>query len=148
MNTKKFLFVITLLTLVVKTIGQTPAGPETARPFRANLINTEYNVLLNINFYDNDIIVPGQEVFGPMAGYLAKTSTTFYWFVTSATIDADGKKATLDFTNDYGSEDLTAQLICENDSVYTLKQLKGSTLKVPKDGKWQKLPSHLTFKLQ
>ena len=48
--------------------------------------------------------------------------------------------------NDYGSEDLTATLTVENDSLYVLKQVEGSTLKVPKDGKWQKLPSKLVFK--
>ena len=34
----------------------------------------------------------------------------------------------------------------ENDSLYVLKQVEGSTLKVPKEGKWQKLPSKLVLK--
>ena len=44
------------------------------------------------------------------------------------------------------SEDLTATLTAENDSLYVLKQVEGSTLKVPKEGKWQKLPSKLVLK--
>ena len=52
----------------------------------------------------------------------------------------------LQMINDYGSEDLTATLTAENDSLYVLKQVEGSTLKVPKEGKWQKLPSKLVLK--
>lgn len=142
-------FFITALTLLLIPLGGhavEPADPQVARPFRANIFNKEYDVLLNINLYDNDIIVPGQEVFGLMSGYLVKTGTTFYWFVTSAQISDDGQQATLFLTNDYGSEDMTALLTCDTDSTYTLKQLKGSTLKVPKGGKWQKLPKTLTLK--
>ena len=64
--------------------------------------------------------------------------------ITSAKID--GNKAELQMINDYGSEDLTATLTAENDSLYVLKQVGGSSLKVPKEGKWQKLPSKLVFK--
>ena len=143
----KILAAITALLFATNGMCQTTSeGAEPARPFRANIINNDYNVLLNINLYDNDIIVPGQEVFGLMGGYLVKTGTTFYWFVTSAQISDDGQQATLFLTNDYGSEDMTALLTCDTDSTYTLKQLKGSTLKVPKGGKWQKLPKTLTLK--
>jgi hypothetical protein len=48
--------------------------------------------------------------------------------------------------NDYGSEDLEATLICQNDSTYVLRQGKGSTIKVPNDGKWQRLPQTITLK--
>ena len=54
--------------------------------------------------------------------------------------------ATLQMINDYGSEDLTATLTAENDSVFVLKQIDGSTLKVPNNGKWQKLPKTLELK--
>ena len=64
--------------------------------------------------------------------------------ITSARIE--GKKANLALINDYGSEDLTATLTCKNDSIYILKQEEGSQLKVPKNGKWQKLPKTLEFK--
>ena len=50
--------------------------------------------------------------------------------------------------NDYGSEDLTATLTAENDSVYVLKQIEGSTLKIPNNGKWLKLPKTLELRRQ
>ena len=48
--------------------------------------------------------------------------------------------------NDFGSEDLRATLIRKNDSVYILQQNEGNTIKVPRKGKWQKLPKELEFK--
>lgn len=48
--------------------------------------------------------------------------------------------------NDFGSEDLRATLIRKNDSVYVLQQNEGNAIKVPRKGKWQKLPKELEFK--
>jgi hypothetical protein len=48
--------------------------------------------------------------------------------------------------NDFGSEDLTATLERKNDSIYILKQGEGSTIKVPHNGKWRKLPKTLELK--
>jgi hypothetical protein len=113
-------------------------------PFHAYLINNEYDVYLRINFYDQDITVPGQELYGQLPGFLGKKHNSFCWIITSAEIK--GKTATLSLINDYGSEDLIATLTQKNDSVYVLKQGEGSTLKVPKNGKWQKLPKTLELK--
>ena len=113
-------------------------------PFRAYLSNNEYNVFLRINFYEQDITVPGQDLFGQLPGYLGKKNNSFAWLITSAKINGD--KAKLQLINDYGSEDLTATLTRMNDSIYVLKQESGSTLKVPNKSKWLKLPKTLEFK--
>ena len=115
-----------------------------ARPFCAHIYNNEYEVYMKINLYEEDIEVPGQELYGLLPGYLGKKYNSFCWVITSAKVK--GKTATLSLINDYGSEDLTATLTLQNDSTYLLKQEKGSTLKVPKNGKWQKLPKTLEFK--
>ena len=111
--------------------------------FKGYLLNKEYNVYMRINFYERNIIINGQEVFGEMPGYIAKEGSSFCWMVTDVTID--GNKAEMEMVNDYGSEDLEATLTQENDSVYTLKQRNGATIKLPNNGKWQKLPTTLTF---
>ena len=122
----------------------TASAQKTAKPFRAYLYNNEYEVFMRIDLYDERITVPGQDLYGELPGYLGKKNNTFCWLITSAKID--GNKAELQMINDYGSEDLTATLTAESDSLYVLKQVGGSSLKVPKEGKWQKLPSKLVFK--
>lgn len=114
------------------------------KPFRAYLFNNDYDVYMRLDLYGESITVPGQELYGELPGYLGKKHNSFCWLITSSKIDGD--KAELQMINDYGSEDLTATLTVENDSIYVLRQVEGSTLKVPKDGKWQKLPSKLVFK--
>ena len=117
---------------------------NSVEPFRAYLYNNEYEVYLRIDFYDETITIPGQELYGQLPGYLGKKNNSFCWVITSAKIQ--DRTAHLAMINDYGSEDLTAILTAKNDSLYELRQVEGSTLKVPKNGKWQKLPKTLEFK--
>ena len=113
--------------------------------FRAYLYNNEYEVYLRINFYDQDITVPGQELYGKLPGFLGKERNSFCWVITSCEMKSD-KKAVMQMINDFGSEDLMATLERKNDSIYILKQGKGSTIKVPHNGKWRKLPGTLEMK--
>jgi hypothetical protein len=115
------------------------------KSFHAYLYNNEYNVYLNINLYDQDVEVPGQALYGQLPGFLGKKNNSFCWVITSCQV-IDEQHATLQLINDYGSEDLKATLIRENDSLYVLKQGSGSTIKVPNNGKWQKLPKTLQLK--
>ena len=115
--------------------------------FRAYLYNNEYNVYLRINFYDQDVRVPGQELYGTLPGYLGKVNNSFCWVITSCQIKND-REATLQLINDFGSEDLTATLTAKSDSIFVLKQIDGGTLKVPNNGKWQKLPKTMELKRQ
>lgn len=133
---------IAISLLCLTTISMKAQSNNT--PFRAYLSNNEYNVFLRINFYEQDITVPGQDLFGQLPGYLGKKNNSFAWLITSAKINGD--KAKLQLINDYGSEDLTATLTRKNDSIYVLKQESGSTLKVPNKSKWLKLPKTLEFK--
>ncbi len=112
--------------------------------FRGHLVNEAYSVFMRIDFYRQNIDIPGQELYGPLPGYLGKERYTFCWPIVAA--EVKGKKALLTMVNDYGSEDLTAQLTQVNDSTYELKQLKGSALKMPNNRKWQKLPAVLQLK--
>ena len=138
---KKIFSTFILALMCLSTLAQ-----EDKKPFRAYLINKEYSVYLRINFYQENISVPGQDLYGKLPGYLSKQHNSFCWLITSAQVD--GNKATIQMINDYGSEDLTATLTAENDSIYVLKQIEGSTLKVPNNGKWQKLPKTLELKRQ
>ena len=133
-----------LLTIVFGIVAASALAQSAGKIFRGHLYNSEYEVYLRIDFYDESVTVPGNELYGKLPGYLGKKNNSFCWAITAAKMK-DEKTAELSLINDYGSEDLTATLTLQNDSTYVLKQEKGSTLKVPKNGKWQKLPKTLPF---
>ena len=137
---RNFLLFILLSTAVWKGYAQ-----QDNTAFRAYLYNNEYNVYLRINFYDQDVTIPGQELYGELPGYLGKKNNSFCWVITSCKVESE-KKATLQLINDFGSEDLTATLTRKNDSIYVLRQGDGNPIKVPSKGKWQKLPKTIELK--
>ena len=94
---------------------------------------------------DDNIIVPGQDLYGKLPGFLGKERNSFCWVITSCKVKNE-QEAEMQLINDYGSEDLSATLTRKNDSIYVLRQGAGSTLKVPHDGKWRKLPKTLELK--
>lgn len=115
------------------------------KPFKGYLYNAEYQVYLQINFYEKDVKPAGQELFGELPGYLGSKRDVRQWLITDAKVNKN-RTADLSIINDYGSEDLMAKLVVENDSTYLLKQINGSTLKIVVDNKWVKLPKTLEMK--
>ena len=118
---------------------------QSNRPFCGYFQNKEYNVYLKFNFYDNNILVPGQEIFGEIPGYFGDKNDGRKWLITTAKI-INNKEARIDLTDDYGSEDLTGTIVIVNDSTITLTQGEGSSLKIARNRKWIKLPKKLEFK--
>lgn len=133
----------TIFTLVLAVIPLWGFSQQASPTFQGYFANNEYNVYIRINLKDNNITIPGHELFGELPGYLGKTNNSFVWIITSGKQKHD--KATLSLINDYGSEDLTAEITQKNDSVLMFRQLEGSALKVPNKGKWQKLPKEFTL---
>ena len=123
----------------------TMAAQDGGNVFRAYLYNNSYEVYMRINFYEQNIEIAAQPLYGQLPGYLGKKNNPFCWPITSVRLK-DGKHAELQMINDLGSEDLEATLECVNDSTYLLRQGKGSTISVPRNGKWQKLPKILELK--
>ena len=134
---KKYIF--TLITLCAATIC---FAQNDNVVFKGYLYNSEYQVFLNINFYDNNITSSAQPIFGEMPGYLGAKRDPREWFITNAKI-TNKKTAKLDITNDYGSEDLTATLTYDGEGKYTLTQTSGSRLKIAVNRKWVKIPMKL-----
>lgn len=136
---KRILFILTVIWISIGVHAQ-----QESKPFKGYFFNEEYEVYIRMNLHDN-MDIPEHELYGELPGFLAKQYNGFYWVMTNAEIVND-KKAVVEFINDYGSEDLTATLRLPDESTLILEQGSGSTIKVPKNGKWQKLPSKLTFK--
>lgn len=139
---KKFLSSILLLFTALCLQAQT-----NDKPFKGYLYNSEYQVYIKMDFYDNNIVVPGQEVYGKLPGYFGARRDTRLWLITDAKIEKSGKVADLSVINDFGSEDFTATLSLNPDGTYTLEQLKGSRLKIVVNRKWVKIPNKLILKL-
>ena len=118
---------------------------QTDNVFDARIYNREYQVYLHITFYKNNIIIPEQELLGETPGYLGAKRDSRKWLITSVKIE-NKYTATLEITNDYGSEDLIATLIFNpKDGSYILKQNTGSRIKIVENRKWVKLPTELKF---
>lgn len=150
----RILFAIFALSMASSTdsFAQAPATSaadyDKSQPFRARIYNKEFKVFMVINAYEQNIEVPGQEIFGEMAGYFRSDDDSRCWLITSCELSADGKSLALSITNDYGSEDLEATLSVNSDGVYTLKQLSGSQIKIARNKKWVKIPKSLQLTIK
>lgn len=112
--------------------------------FKGKIVNDEYQVWIEMDFYGQTVVCPGQEIFGENPGYLGARRDTRKWIVMDA--DIEGKTAELTIINDYGSDDLTALLTLQADGTYLLEQKGGSPLRIVVNNKWVKLPKRLIFK--
>ena len=147
------LIVFSLSSLVTMAAVITPIGEQSASVqetpadtiiFKTHIENKEYQVWLDIDLYKPSILIPNQEVFGKVPGYLGAKRDTRKWIIVDYSIS--GNTAKLTIINDYGSEDLEASLTYNGDGSYTFKQLKGSTINIVVNNKWVKLPKTLIFK--
>lgn len=114
-------------------------------PFSARIYNKEYRVFMVIDAYEQNITIPGQEIFGETAGYFRSEDDSRCWIITAAKVADNGKSVKLEITNDYGSEDLEAILTIDKEGIYTLKQLSGSNIKIARNKKWVKIPKTIQF---
>ena len=87
-----------------------------------------------------------QEIFGEVPGYFGAVRDTRKWIISDATIK--GKKAVLTIINDYGSEDLKAELKRNSNGTYTLTRIEGSTMKIVVNNKWVKIPKEIIFHIK
>lgn len=118
---------------------------QSDKVFHTYIYNDEFKVYMDINLYENNVIVPNQELFGETPGYFGAKRDERKWLITSAKIDGKNT-ATLEIANDYGSEDLTATLTFNpEDGSYVLRQKSGSRIKIVVNRKWVKIPTELKF---
>ena len=116
------LIVFSLSSLVTMATAITPIGEQSASVqetladtiiFKTRIENKEYQVWLDIDLYKPSILIPNQEVFGKVPGYLGAKRDTRKWIIVDYSIS--GNTAKLTIINDYGSEDLEASLTYNGD---------------------------------
>ena len=118
---------------------------QSAEPFKGKFVNDEYQIYLKLNAYDQDIMVPDQEIYGELPGYFGSKRDSRLWLVIECELIND-KTVELKVINDYGSEDFTARLTMNDDGTFTLKHINGSTYKIVVDSKYVKIPKKLEMK--
>ncbi len=120
------------------------AAAQNDGPFKGTVRNKEYKIFITMNFYDKDIIADGNDVLGEMDGFIGSTQSNNKWFIIESRIK-DRNTAEIDVVNEFGSEDFTAVLKTDGKGSYVLDKKDGSTMKFGVMGKWQKIPSDVTF---
>ncbi|WP_369917305.1 MULTISPECIES: hypothetical protein [Prevotella] len=129
--------------IALASLGLTLAiNAQERNVFKGYLYNNEYQVYLDIDFYQKNILVPNQEIFGQLPGYFGAKRDTRKWLITDVKINNDST-ARISIINDYGSEDLSATLYKDKNGQYILKQGEGSTIKIVVNRKWVKIPKTL-----
>ncbi len=139
--------IIIAMVALIATIGVCAQKPTTlpdSTLFKGYFYNNDYNIYLQLDAYRQNITVPGQDIYGEMPGYLGDTRDSRKWLFTSSKI-INKSTLRLSVINDYGSEDLVATLTQKDDTTFVLKKESGSTLKIARNGKWQKLPKQISF---
>lgn len=91
-----------------------------------HLVDPTTKIMLKLDLYNESIIVPEMEMFGPMNGYLGG-EIYGKWIITSFKIQE--KEVILRFSNDLGSETQETRLTQTSDTTYTLKLLGNTVIK-------------------
>lgn len=137
-------FLMLLVTMASILVGAAQ-NVNSNQVFHTYIYNDEYKVYMDVNLYEANISVPGQDVFGTIPGFFGALRDSRKWLVTDAKI-VGKNKAELEIINDYGSEDLTATLTYNpKDNTYVLKQTGGSRLKIVVNRKWLKIPIEIVL---
>ena len=103
---KRFLMLLLAMASILVGAAQ---NVNSNQVFHTYIYNDEYKVYMDVNLYEANISVPGQDVFGTVPGFFGALRDSRKWLVTDAKI-VGKNKAELEIINDYGSEDLTATL--------------------------------------
>ena len=137
--------VLTFILMMASLLVGAAQNVKSDKVFHTYIYNDEYKVYMDINLYETNIKVPGQDVFGEVPGYFGALRDSRKWLVTDAKIIGKNK-AELEIINDYGSEYLTATLTYNpKDNNYVLKQTGGSRLKIVANRKWLKIPTEIVL---
>ena len=75
---KKTYTIIILLLAALNSIAQS------TKNFSGKFVNEELGIYLVIDFYQNNVVVPNQEIYGAMPGFLGDYKDGRKWLITDA----------------------------------------------------------------
>ena len=67
---KKLIFVLVCILTAVSAFAQNTTSDLDSTTFKGRFDNKEFNIYIVLDAYHNNVIVPRQEVYGEMSGYL------------------------------------------------------------------------------
>lgn len=113
-------------------------------PWKMNLRCEAEDITLRMDLYEESIVVPRMEMFGPMNGFLGG-NIYGVWSITSFEIKND-REAQLRISNDLGSETQTVSLTQQTDSTWRLRFEGHQVVKRVNGKKLVKIPSELLMR--
>ena len=129
------------ISLILLACATTLAAQGT---WQLRLTCPQEKINLHIDLHEESITVPTMEDFGPMNGYM-NGNIYGVWTVTSFRIK-DDTSATINLSNDLGSETQETLLTQLNDSTWSLKFVGRGVVKRVAGKKLVKIPSELIMK--
>lgn len=118
-----------------------------AQSMKGYYYNDEYQLYLQINAQEQNVTVPGQEIYGELTGYFGSKRDGRLWLITDSQ-PMDKNRLLITVVNDYGSEDFEAVLSEDQEGHLTMKHKKGSTFKIVVDRKYVKIPKEIVLTLK
>lgn len=116
------------------------------KPWKKSLTCKSEKIDLVFDLYEESVLVPGMEMFGPMNGYM--TGNIYgVWYITGFDIQSD-QKVLIKVANDLGSENQKMLLTQQNDSTWLLQFQGHQVVKRVKGKKLVKIPGEMKFSAQ
>lgn len=130
----------TFLTILFSLIFSIPIFAQ--RPFEGHFFCKEVGVNMYLNLYEETIEAPGFSFLGKMHGYMCD-GIYGTWMITKCHIK--GKKATIRFSNDIGSDSQDIEFIQQSDSTYTYHTIGGNAIRRAVGRKLVKVTGEMLF---
>ncbi len=122
-----------------------PVVVLSSTPFRGTFVAKEMGMKLVIDLYEESVVVPDMEMFGPLNGYINGTGLYRTWYVSKIR-QCEERKAVIHLSNDLGSETQPVELTLVNDSLLHFREIEGSVMKKAHGKKLVKIPTEFDMR--
>lgn len=123
--------------------GQTIDSTAASRPFAGHFYCAETDTHVYLNLYEETLTAPGFSFLGKMHGYMNGGIYGTWMLISHKT---NGKKATLRFSNDIGSDSQNIEFTQTSDSTFTYHAVGGNAIHRAVGRKLVKVTDSMLFK--
>lgn len=123
--------------------GQTMDSLSASRPFAGHFYCAETDTHIYLNLYEETLTAPGFSFLEKMHGYMNGGIYGTWMLISHKT---NGKKATLRFSNDIGSDSQNIEFTQTSDSTFTYHAVGGNAIRRAVGRKLVKVTDSMLFK--